>query len=181
MNLIETALPGVLIIEPRVFGDDRGFFFESWNAETFAQAGLNMAFVQDNHSKSARGILRGLHYQNPNPQGKLVRVTAGAVYDVAVDVRRSSATFGQWVGVELSAANRRMLWVPPGFAHGFLSLSDGTEFLYKCTDFYRPADEHAIIWNDPDIGVDWPLDGIEPTLSTKDAVAVSLSQSRVFA
>lgn len=181
MKVIETALPGVLIIEPRVFGDDRGFFFESWNAEVFAASGLTMSFVQDNHSKSARGILRGLHYQNPNPQGKLVRVTAGAVYDVAVDVRRSSKSFGQWVGVELSAANRRMLLVPSGFAHGFLSLVDGTEFLYKCTDFYRPADEHAIIWNDPDIGIDWPLDGIEPQLSAKDAAAVPLAQSRVFA
>ena len=181
MNVIETALPGVLLFEPRVFGDDRGFFYESWNADSFANAGLDLHFVQDNHSKSAKGVLRGLHYQNPEPQGKLVRVVAGAVYDVAVDLRRSSPHFGRWVGYELSADNKRMLWVPPGFAHGFLSLADGTEFLYKCTAFYQPAAEHSLLWNDPAIGIDWPLDGIEPQLSGKDAVGKPLAQAEAFA
>ena len=181
MNVIETALPGVLLIEPRVFGDDRGFFYESWNARAFADAGLDLAFVQDNHSKSAKGVLRGLHYQNPDPQGKLVRVVAGAVYDVAVDLRRSSPTFGRWVGYELSAANKRMLWVPPGFAHGFLSLEDGTEFLYKCTAFYAPANEHSLLWNDPAVGIDWPLDGIEPLLAGKDADGHPLADVKTFA
>lgn len=181
MELIETTLPGVLIIEPRVFGDARGFFLESWNAEVFRAAGLDLRFVQDNHSRSARGVLRGLHYQQPEPQGKLVRVTAGRAFDVAVDIRRSSPTFGQWAGVELSAANKRMFWVPPGFAHGFLSLEDGTDFLYKCTSFYRPAHEHSIRWDDPAIGIDWPLDGIEPQLSAKDQAAKSLADAAVFA
>jgi len=181
VNVIETALPGVLLIEPRVFGDDRGFFYESWNAQRFADAGLDLAFVQDNHSKSAKGVLRGLHYQNPDPQGKLVRVVAGAVYDVAVDLRRSSPTFGRWVGYELSAANKRMLWVPPGFAHGFLSLEDGTEFLYKCTAFYAPANEHSLLWNDPAVGIDWPLDGIEPLLAGKDADGHPLADVKTFA
>ena len=181
MNIVETTLPGVMIVEPRVFGDDRGFFYESWNADAFATGGLDLRFVQDNHSKSARGVLRGLHYQNPDPQGKLVRVTAGAVYDVAVDLRRSSPHFGKWVGVELSADNKRMLWVPPGFAHGFLSLADATEFLYKCTAFYQPAAEHSLLWNDPAIGIDWPLDGIEPQLSGKDAVGKPLAQAEAFA
>lgn len=181
MELIETTLPGVLIIEPRVFGDARGFFLESWNAEVFRAAGLDLRFVQDNHSRSARGVLRGLHYQQPEPQGKLVRVTAGRAFDVAVDIRRSSPTFGQWAGVELSAANKRMFWVPPGFAHGFLSLEDGTDFLYKCTAFYRPAYDHSIRWDDPAIGIDWPLDGIEPQLSAKDLAAKSLADAEVFA
>lgn len=181
MNIVETALPGVMIVEPRVFGDDRGFFFESWNADAFAKGGLDLRFVQDNHSKSAKGVLRGLHYQNPDPQGKLVRVVAGAVYDVAVDLRRSSPHFGKWVGVELSADNKRMLWVPPGFAHGFLSLADGTEFLYKCTALYQPAAEHSLLWNDPAIGIEWPLDGIEPQLSGKDAVGKPLDQAETFA
>lgn len=181
MKITETRLPGVMLIEPRVFGDDRGFFFESWNARAFADGGLDFGFVQDNHSKSARGVLRGLHYQNPDPQGKLVRVVAGAVYDVAVDIRRSSPTFGQWTGVELSAENKRMLWIPPGFAHGFLSLADGTEFLYKCTALYEPANEHSLLWNDSAIGVEWPLDGIEPQLSGKDAAARQLASAEVFA
>ncbi len=181
MKITETKLPGVMLIEPRVFGDDRGFFLESWNAQAFADGGLDLAFVQDNHSKSARGVLRGLHYQSPDPQGKLVRVVAGAVYDVAVDMRRSSPHFGQWVGVELSAENKWMLWVPPAFAHGFLSLADGTEFLYKCTAFYQPANEHSLLWNDPAIGIDWPLDGLEPQLSGKDAVARTLADAEVFA
>ncbi len=181
MELIETNLPDVLIIQPRVFGDDRGFFLESWNAETFAAAGLDLNFVQDNHSRSARGVLRGLHYQQPEPQGKLVRVTAGRAFDVAVDIRRSSPTFGQWAGVELSAANKRLFWIPPGFAHGFLALEDGTDFLYKCTAFYRPAYDHSIRWDDPAIGIDWPLKGITPQLSAKDAGAKSLAEAELFA
>lgn len=181
VTCIATDLPGVVIVEPRVFGDDRGFFFESFNAETFAAAGLPTDFVQDNHSRSQRGVLRGLHYQNLNPQGKLVRVAAGSVFDVAVDLRRSSDHFGRWTGVVLSAANKRMLWVPPGFAHGFLCLEDGTDFLYKCTSAYRPADEGAVRWDDPAIGIDWPLDGITPSLSGKDAAAGSLADAAVFA
>lgn len=181
MELIETSLSGVLIIQPRVFGDDRGFFLESWNAETFRAAGLDLEFVQDNHSRSAKGVLRGLHYQQPEPQGKLVRVTAGRAFDVAVDIRRSSPTFGQWTGVELSAANKRQFWIPPGFAHGFLSLEDGTDFLYKCTAFYRPAFDHSIRWDDPEIGIDWPLEGITPLLSAKDLAAKPLADAEVFA
>ena len=153
-----------------MFGDDRGFFMESWNQARFAEAGLDLVFVQDNHSRSARGVLRGLHFQNPDPQGKLVRVTAGRCFDVAVDIRRSSPAYGQWVGVELSAANRRMFWVPPGFAHGFLSLEDGTDFLYKCSAFYDRAVERTLAWDDPAIGIEWPLDGIDPIISAKDRV-----------
>ncbi len=181
MNILETALPGVLIIEPRVFGDERGFFMETWNAEAFRGAGLDLSFVQDNHSRSSAGVLRGLHYQLTRPQGKLVRVTAGAVYDVAVDLRRSSAHFGRWVGVELSAENKRMLWVPPGFAHGFLTLSDGTDFLYKCTDVYAPADERCVAWDDPEIGIAWPLGSLVPQLSAKDRQGVPLAQAEVYA
>jgi dTDP-4-dehydrorhamnose 3,5-epimerase len=180
VNIIETAIPGVLIIEPRVFGDDRGFFLESWNAKTFAAAGLDLSFVQDNHSRSSRGVLRGLHYQQPEPQGKLVRVTAGAVYDVVVDIRRASPTFGKSVGVELSAANKRMFWVPEGMAHGFLCLEDGTDFLYKCTSFYEPANEHSLLWNDPALGIDWPLEGIVPQLSVKDQAGKPLSEAVTF-
>ena len=181
MELIETRIPGAIIIEPRVFGDDRGFFLESWSARSFAEAGLDLTFVQDNHSRSSRGVLRGLHYQKSSPQGKLVRVTAGKVWDVVVDLRRSSPAFGQWVGVELSAANRRMFWVPPGLAHGFLCLEDGTDFLYKCTELYQPANEHALLWNDPEIGIEWPLDGIVPQLSAKDRVGRPLAEAEVFA
>lgn len=181
MKLIETAIPGPVIVEPQVFGDDRGFFLESWNAATFAELGLDIAFVQDNHSRSARGVLRGLHFQNPDPQGKLIRVVAGRVWDVAVDIRRSSAQFGRWVGVELSAANKRMFWVPPGFAHGFLSLEDDTDVLYKCTAPYRPANEHTLQWNDPAMGVDWPLDGMEPQLSVKDVTGTPLDRIEPFA
>lgn len=181
MNVIETDLPGVLILEPKVFGDDRGFFLESWNAKTFADAGLPMQFVQDNHSRSARGIVRGLHYQLQKPQGKLVRVTAGAVFDVAVDLRRSSPHFGRWTGVELSAENKRMLWIPPGFGHGFLALRDGTDFLYKCTELYAPEWDRSVRWNDPDIGIDWPLDGADPLLSAKDREAPTLNDAEVFA
>lgn len=180
MNIIETAIPGVLIIEPKVFGDDRGFFMESWNAAKFAAAGLDLCFVQDNHSRSARGVLRGMHYQQPGPQGKLVRVTAGAVFDAVVDMRRSSPAFGKWVGVELSAANKRMLWVPEGMAHGFLCLQDGTDFLYKCTTFYEPANEHSLLWNDPAVGIDWPLGDIVPQLSAKDVAGKPLADAVTF-
>ncbi|MGD9812603.1 MAG: dTDP-4-dehydrorhamnose 3,5-epimerase [Sphingobium sp.] len=180
MKIIRTAIEDVLIIEPAVFGDDRGFFLESWNERTFAAAGLDLTFVQDNHSRSARGVLRGLHYQLPEPQGKLVRAVSGAVYDVVVDVRKSSPTFGKWVGVELSAANRRMFWVPPGMAHGFLCLEDGTDFLYKCSNFYLPEHEHSLLWNDPAIGIEWPLDDIEPQLSAKDLAGKPLSQAVTF-
>ncbi len=175
MKRVDTAIPGPVIIEPTVFGDDRGFFLESWNAQKFAGLGLDLTFVQDNHSLSARGVLRGLHFQNPNPQGKLIRVVSGRVWDVVVDIRRSSPYFGQWIGVELSAANKRMFYVPPGFAHGFVSLEDGTNFLYKCTAFYEPEHEHSLLWNDPAIGIEWPLKEIEPQLSAKDKVGLPLS------
>jgi dTDP-4-dehydrorhamnose 3,5-epimerase len=181
VQVTDTALAGVKLIEPRVFGDDRGFFMESWNARTFADAGLDLNFVQDNHSRSARGVLRGLHYQIGPAQGKLVRVVSGAVFDVAVDLRRSSPTFGQWVGYELSATNHRMLWVPEGFAHGFLTLADGTDFLYKCTEFYAPASEHCLAWDDPTVGVEWPLDGITPLVSDKDRIGKALAEAATFA
>jgi dTDP-4-dehydrorhamnose 3,5-epimerase len=181
VNIIETTLPGVLIIEPRVFGDARGFFLESWNRQNFADAGLDLDFVQDNHSRSARGVLRGLHYQLENPQGKLVRVTQGAVFDVAVDIRRSSPHFGKWVGVELSAKNHRMLWIPPGFAHGFLVLSETADFLYKCTTLYHPPSDRGIRWDDPDIGIAWPDVGLAPLLSANDTVATQLAAAEVFA
>ncbi len=180
MKVIECAIPGPLIIEPKIFGDERGFFMESWNKAAFAEAGLDVDFVQDNHSRSARGVLRGLHYQNPFPQGKLVRVVRGRAYDVAVDIRRSSATFGRWIGVELSSRNHRQLWVPPGFAHGFLSLEDDTEFLYKCTDFYRPDAEHSLKWNDPEIAITWPLEGETPELSAKDSAGKLLADCELF-
>ncbi len=172
MNVTPTALPEVLLIEPRVFRDERGFFLESYNARTYAEAGLPAQFVQDNHSRSQRGTLRGLHAQARQPQGKLVRVINGEVFDVAVDVRRSSPRFGHWVGVTLSAANFRQLYVPPGFAHGFCVLSDVAEFEYKCTDYYHPQSEIAIAWDDPAIGVKWPLDA--PLLSARDAAAGTL-------
>ena len=181
MNIIETAIPGVLIIEPRVFGDSRGFFMETWNAAGFAGAGLDLTFVQDNHSRSQKGVLRGLHFQNPGPQGKLVRVTHGAVYDVAVDLRAASPTFGQWVGVELSAENKRMFWVPEGFAHGFLTLADDTDFLYKCTAPYAPQSEFTLAWNDPAVGIEWPVAGLDPIISEKDARGLALADVPVFA
>ena len=181
MNIIECDIPGPLIIEPRVFGDERGFFLESWNARAFADAGLDMTFVQDNHSRSQAGVLRGLHYQKPNPQGKLVRVISGAVFDVAVDMRKSSPSFGRWSGVTLTSENKRMFWVPEGFAHGFLVLEDGTDFLYKCTDLYAPADEHSLLWNDPAIGIEWPLEGVEPQLSAKDQAGKPLAEAETFA
>jgi len=170
-----------MLLRPKVFGDHRGFFLESWNRRRFADAGLDFDFVQDNHSRSGRHTLRGLHYQLQNSQGKLVRVVRGAVFDVAVDLRRSSATFGRWVGVELSESNNDMLWVPPGFAHGFLVLSESADFLYKCTSYYAPADEHCILWNDPDVGIEWPLpDGTQPALSAKDAAGVAFSAAATF-
>lgn len=181
MKVTATALPEVRLIEPRVFGDDRGFFYECWNARAFVEAGLDLDFVQDNHSRSARGVLRGLHYQVNRPQGKLVRVVSGAVFDVAVDLRRSSPRFGRWVGVELSAENKHMLWIPPGFAHGFLSLRDDTDFLYKCTNFYSPEDDRSLLWCDPAIGIDWPLDGFTPSLSAKDNTAPPLAQADSYA
>ena len=181
MTIIETSIPGPLIIEPRVFGDPRGFFFESWNAAAFRERGLDLNFVQDNHSRSQKGVLRGVHFQNPGEQGKLVRVTRGAVFDVAVDLRRSSPQFGQWVGVELSAYNKRMFWVPEGFGHGFLTLEDDTDFLYKCTAPYAPQNEHTLAWNDPAVGIDWPLGGLVPIVSPKDALGTSLSATRAFA
>ena len=180
MKVNEARLAGVKLVEPTVFGDSRGFFMESWNARSYAEAGIAGPFVQDNHSRSARGVLRGLHYQLPNAQGKLIRITAGAVFDVVVDLRRSSATFGQWEGFELSGDNKRQLWIPPGFAHGFLSLKDGTELQYKCTGYYSPPDEHSLIWNDPAIGIDWPLGGTEPLLSAKDRVGVPLSIAETY-
>ena len=170
MNVIETRLPGVLLIEPRVFGDERGFFFESFNARAFRDAaGVTLDFVQDNHSHSRHGVLRGLHYQIEQAQGKLVRAVAGEVFDAVVDLRRSSPTFGRWEGFVLSAQNKRMLWVPPGFGHGYLVLSDAADFLYKTTDYYAPAHERCIAWNDPTLAIDWPLQGQEPVLSAKDA------------
>jgi dTDP-4-dehydrorhamnose 3,5-epimerase len=180
MRLAEAALPGVLIIEPKVFGDARGFFLESWNRQTMSEAGLGMDFVQDNHSRSAQGVLRGLHYQLENPQGKLVRVTQGAVFDVAVDIRRSSPNFGNWVGVELSAENHRMLWIPPGFAHGFMVLSETADFLYKCTTSYHQPSDRSLRWNDPDIAITWPDVGFAPVLSAKDEAAPLLADAEVF-
>ncbi len=180
MNIIETDIEGLLIIEPRVFGDDRGFFLETWNEAAFAKAGLDLSFVQDNHSRSQKGVLRGLHFQNPGPQGKLVRVTNGAVFDVAVDLREGSQTFGKWAGVELSSENKRMFWVPEGFAHGFLTLADDTDFLYKCTAPYAPGSEHTLAWDDPSVGIDWPVADLDPIISEKDARGVALSDARVF-
>lgn len=180
MKIVPTTLPEVLLIEPQVYGDERGFFMESWNRAQFAEAGLDSDFVQDNHSRSARGVLRGIHYQITRPQGKLVRVTAGSVFDVAVDLRRSSPNLGRWTGVVLSAANKRMLWVPPGFGHGILTLEDGTDFLYKCTEFYAPVDERCIAWDDPEIAIDWPLDGLEPMLSHKDRAGSPLSRAELY-
>ena len=181
MNVITTPLEGVLVLEPRVFGDDRGYFFESYNARRFKElSGVDPVFVQDNHSRSARGVLRGLHYQIQQAQGKLVRVTEGAVFDVAVDLRKSSPTFGKWFGIELSAENKRQLWVPAGFAHGFVVTSEVASFLYKTTDYWAPEFERAVLWNDPAIGINWPLDG-EPKLSGKDQAAVLLADAEVFA
>jgi len=180
MQVTSTAIPDVRIVEPRVFGDARGFFMESWNQRALAQAGIDADFVQDNHSRSRQGVLRGLHYQILHAQGKLVRVVAGEVFDVAVDMRRSSPTFGRWVGVVLSEENKRSLWIPPGFAHGFLVLSPSADFLYKTTDYYHPEHERTLLWNDPDVGVQWPWSG-EPILAAKDVAGKRLSEAEAFA
>ncbi len=181
MQFERTAIPDVILIRPRVFGDARGFFLESWEQRKFAAAGIAAQFVQDNHSRSARDVLRGLHYQISQPQGKLVRVVRGAVFDVAVDIRRSSPTFGRWIGIELSEDNHQMLWIPPGFAHGFLVLSESADFLYRCTDFYAPEHERTIQWNDPDIAVEWPLGkGSSPVLSAKDVAGVPFRDAECF-
>ncbi len=181
MKVTPTRIPDVLVIEPKVFGDARGFFLESFNQAAFqAATGLDVNFVQDNHSRSSRGVLRGLHYQLQQPQGKLVRVVRGSVFDVAVDVRKGSPTFGQWAGIELSEDNHRQFWVPPGFAHGFLVLSESADFLYKTTDYYAPQHERCIAWNDPAIGIDWPDVGTPPLLSAKDKDAPGLQKAEVF-
>lgn len=179
MKVTPTRLPEVLLIEPRVFGDARGFFFESWNEREFERAGIHARFVQDNHSRSEKGVLRGLHYQISRPQGKLVRVTEGEIFDVAVDIRRSSPNFSKWEGVRLSAQSKRMLWLPIGFAHGFCVLSDFAEVLYKATDFYAPEGERCILWSDPELKIEWPLSGA-PLLSPKDAAGVRLRDAEVF-
>ena len=182
MKIIPTHIPDVLILEPQVFGDARGFFMETWNAKTFADAGLDLNFVQDNHSRSRQGTLRGMHYQIEHPQGKLVRVTSGKVFDVAVDLRQSSPTFGQWAGAELSDENHRMLWVPPGFAHGFYVMSESADFLYKCTDLYAPEYDRSLHWNDPSIGIEWPLvNGAAPTISAKDEAGKNWQEADKFA
>ncbi len=180
MKVIETCIPDVLIIEPKVFGDERGFFYESFNAAAFeAATGLKRQFVQDNHSKSQRGVLRGLHYQIQQPQGKLVRVVAGEVFDVAVDLRKSSPSFGRWFGTHLSAQNQRQLWIPEGFAHGFVVLSESAEFLYKTTDYYAPEHERSLLWNDPELGIQWPFDEA-PQLSAKDQAGKLLRDAELF-
>lgn len=179
MKAIPTDIPEVLVLEPRVFGDERGFFYESWNRRTFKDLGIDADFVQDNHSKSQKGVLRGLHYQIAHPQGKLVRVVAGEVFDVAVDLRRASATFGRWTGVRISEENRRMVWIPPGFAHGFCVLSDHAEFLYKTTDYWHPQHERVLLWNDPDVAIDWPLSG-QPIMAAKDEAGTGFRQAEVF-
>jgi dTDP-4-dehydrorhamnose 3,5-epimerase len=179
MKVQSTQIPGVLIVDPTVFGDDRGFFLESFNEREMRNIGIDAHFVQDNHSRSGLNVLRGLHYQISQPQGKLVRVVSGKVYDVAVDVRRDSQAFGKWVGVELSAENKRMLWMPPGLAHGFVVLSDSADFLYKATDYYAQEFERTILWNDPDLAIEWPLAG-QPILSSKDAAAKTFREAEVF-
>lgn len=181
MRIIETALDAVKLIEPTVFGDDRGFFMETWNRAGFAEAGVDVDFVQDNHSRSSQGVLRGLHYQLKQTQGKLVRVSHGEVFDVAVDMRRSSPQFGQWAGAVLSASNKHQLWVPPGFAHGFYVLSDTADFQYKCTDYYAPEYECSLAWDDPTVGIEWPiLEGSSPQLAAKDAAALTLENCESF-
>ena len=179
MQVVETDLPEVFMLEPKVFGDERGFFMDSYNKRILSQFGIGHEFVQDNHSRSAQGVLRGLHYQIEQAQGKLVRVVSGEVFDVAVDIRRSSAAFGRWAGMHLSAANKRLAWIPPGFAHGFLVLSETADFLYKTTDYYAPEHERAIRWNDPDLAIDWPIEGM-PTVSQKDAAGAVLAEADLF-
>ncbi|MFC1844492.1 dTDP-4-dehydrorhamnose 3,5-epimerase [Thermodesulfobacteriota bacterium] len=181
MKFIKTEIPDVIIVEPDVFGDHRGFFMETWHAEKFANGGIDAQFVQDNHSRSGKGILRGLHYQIKQPQGKLVRVLSGEVFDVAVDLRRNSPTFGKWFGMYLNDISNQMLWVPPGFAHGFYVVSEQADFFYKCTDFYAQEHERAIRWDDPDLAIDWPLKGEqEPVLAPKDAEAESFKNAEIF-
>ncbi|WP_372778319.1 dTDP-4-dehydrorhamnose 3,5-epimerase [Litorivivens sp.] len=181
MKVHTTPIDGLLLIEPKVFGDERGFFCETWQAKRYREAGVEGIFVQDNHSRSSQGVLRGLHYQIQQPQGKLVRVTHGEVFDVAVDMRRSSATFGQWYGVVLSGENHRQIWVPPGFAHGFYVMSESADFHYKCTDYYAPEHERCLLWNDKAVGIEWPLvDGSEPELSAKDRVGLPLESAEAF-
>lgn len=181
MKVTRTSIPDVLVIEPKVFGDARGFFYESFNGKAFDEAvGRHVEFVQDNHSRSVKGVLRGLHYQIQQAQGKLVRVVRGAVFDVAVDIRKSSPTFGQWVGVELTEENHKQLWVPEGFAHGFVVVSESADFLYKTTDYYAPAHERAILWDDPGLGIRWPDLGVRPTLSAKDQAGLSLEKAQLF-
>ena len=179
MNVVKTGIPDVLLFEPKVFGDDRGFFFESYNKKVFSDLGLDRNFVQDNHSRSSRGVLRGLHYQLKQTQGKLVRAVVGSIWDVAVDIRRSSPTFGKWVGEELSAENKRLFWIPEGFAHGFVVLSEFAEVLYKASDFYAPSYEKSLLWNDPDLNITWPLD-VEPIISAKDKAGLSLRDATLF-
>jgi dTDP-4-dehydrorhamnose 3,5-epimerase len=179
MKFIPTSIPEVVLIEPKVFGDSRGFFMETWNKKVFAEGGINAHFVQDGHSRSAKGVLRGLHYQIENTQGKLIRVIAGEIFDVVVDIRRSSPSFGSWVSVRLNALDRRMLWIPPGFAHGFYVLSEFAEVLYNLTNFYSPEHERCILWSDPDLAIDWPLEG-PPGLSGKDTAGVHFMQAEVF-
>ena len=182
MKIIETDIPDLKILEPNVFSDDRGYFLETWNAQSFSRVGLNWTFVQDNQSRSHRNVLRGLHYQIQSPQAKLVRVVTGAIYDVAVDLRRGSPTFGRWAGAELSETNHRMMVIPIGFAHGFLSLTDETQLVYKCTDFYAAQHERTIMWNDPDLAIAWPLAaGEQPIVSSKDAMGRGLKEADVFA
>ena len=181
MKIEPLAIPDVKLLTPRVFGDDRGFFLETYNSRVFAEAGLPTEWRQDNHSRSARGVLRGLHYQLTDPQGKLVRVTRGRVFDVAVDIRRASPSFGQWVGAELSDENQAMLFIPPGFAHGFLVLSEVADFCYKCTTLWHQQSDRSLRWSDPAIGIDWPLDGLTPQLAGKDAAAPPLADAEVFA
>ncbi|MDG2029773.1 MAG: dTDP-4-dehydrorhamnose 3,5-epimerase [Phycisphaerales bacterium] len=181
MQKIETPLPGCFLLEPLVHGDDRGFFIESWNRRTYRELGIDFDYVQDNHSRSTQGVLRGIHYQIDNPQGKLVRVTSGSVFDVAVDLRRGSPTFSRWFGVELSEANKRIFWVPPGFGHGFYVTSETADFQYKCTEYFTPENDRGIRWNDPSIGIEWPLvDGGDPSLSGKDSAAPLLEDAEVF-
>ena len=180
MKVTSCAIAGPLLIEPKVHGDERGYFFESWNARDFAEAGLDLSFVQENESLSQKGVLRGLHFQKPQAQGKLVRVASGSVYDVAVDLRRSSPDFGKWAAVELSAANKRSFWIPEGFAHGFLALEDDTRLIYKCTSFYAPGHEHVLAWDDPDLAIAWPLEGRAPIMAEKDRSGLPLSDITVF-
>ncbi|TAK56259.1 MAG: dTDP-4-dehydrorhamnose 3,5-epimerase [Gammaproteobacteria bacterium] len=181
MNFLRLAIPDVILVEPQVFGDDRGYFMETWQAAKFAAAGIDASFVQDNHSRSCRGTLRGLHYQLVRPQGKLVRVIAGEVFDVAVDLRRGSPTFGHWVGETLSVANKRQVWLPPGFAHGFYVISEFAEFTYKCTDYYHPQSERSLLWSDPALAISWPVpSGSEPILSAKDRAGVPLQSAECY-